>query len=58
MAKAKKSIEGICPDCNAHLQLGEGIVEGETFSREAQCPQCGFEGEQMYKLVFSEFIEQ
>lgn len=58
MIKEKKTIEGICPDCNAQLKLGEGIVEGDTFSREAQCPQCGFEGEQIYNLIFSEIIRQ
>jgi len=58
MTMAKKAIEGICPDCNAQLVLGEGIVEGDTFSRYAQCPQCGFEGEQIYELVFSEIVEK
>lgn len=57
MTKAKTT-EGICPDCNAHLVLGEGIVEGDTFSRGARCPQCGFEGEQIYNLIFSEIIRQ
>jgi DNA-directed RNA polymerase subunit RPC12/RpoP len=50
--------EDICPDCAAQLELGEGVVEGDTFSREARCPRCDFEGEQIYNLVFSEIVEK
>jgi ssDNA-binding Zn-finger/Zn-ribbon topoisomerase 1 len=57
MTNIKEQSEGICPSCEAQLELGEGIVEGDTFSRDAKCPQCDFEGKQIYDLVFSEIIE-
>jgi len=58
MAKIKEQQEDLCPKCEADLELGEGIVEGDTFTRDAKCPQCDFEGEQIYSLVFSELIEK
>lgn len=58
MTTTNEPLEGICPDCKAQLVLGEGIVEGDTFSRDARCPQCDFEGEQVYNLVFSEIVKK
>ena len=31
MTNIKEQSEGICPSCEAQLELGEGIVEGDTF---------------------------
>jgi hypothetical protein len=56
MSGIKKQQEDICPECKAQLDLGEGIVEGNTFSRDAKCPRCDFEGEQVYNLVFSSIV--
>lgn len=53
MTTTNEPLEGICPDCKAQLVLGEGIVEGDTFSRDARCSQCDFEGEQIYTTWFS-----
>lgn len=58
MAGNKEQQEDICPNCEAQLELGEGIVEGDTFSRDARCPRCEFEGEQIYDLVFSEILKK
>lgn len=58
MTTTNEPLEDICPDCKAQLVLGEGIVEGDTFSRDARCPLCDFDGEQIYTLVFSEILKK
>lgn len=58
MSKTKEQLEGVCPNCAAQLELGEGVVEGDVFNRAARCPQCDFEGEQIYDLVFSEIVKK
>lgn len=58
MAKIGEQQKDICPQCEAQLELGEGVVEGDTFSRDVRCSHCDFEGEQIYHLVFSELIEK
>ena len=40
------------------MELGEGVVEGDTFSRDARCPRCESEGEQIYNLIFSVIVEK
>lgn len=58
MINIKEQSEGICPSCEAQLVLGEGIVDGDAFSRDAKCPQCDIEVVLIYDLVFSEIVEK
>lgn len=45
--------EGICPICDAELIYERGHkVYGGKVTYDVTCPECGFQGEEIYNMVY------
>jgi len=52
--------QGVCPRCKSeNLEYSNGeIQDNQMYSYDVKCKDCGFEGEEWYKMEFEMFLNE